>query len=84
MNQSFPEALAAFQKVLDKYPQSRKVPDALLKVGFCDYELKKFQAAKDVLAAGPDDVRGYRGGPSGAAASGEDGGREAMRSAERH
>jgi tol-pal system protein YbgF len=49
VNRSFPEALAAFQKVLDKYPQSRKVPDALLKVGFCDYELKKFQAAKDVL-----------------------------------
>ena len=49
VNRSFPEALAAFQKVLDKYPQSRKVPDALLKVGFCDYELKQYQAAKDVL-----------------------------------
>jgi tol-pal system protein YbgF len=49
VNRSFPEALAAFQKVIDKYPQSRKVPDALLKVGFCDYELKQFKAAKDVL-----------------------------------
>lgn len=49
VNRSFPEALAAFQKVVDKYPQSRKVPDALLKVGYCDYELKQYQAAKDVL-----------------------------------
>jgi tol-pal system protein YbgF len=49
VSRSFPEALAAFQKVIDKYPQSRKVPDALLKVGFCDYELKQFKAAKDVL-----------------------------------
>jgi len=49
VTRSFPEALAAFQKVLDKYPQSRKVPDALLKVGYCDYELKQYQAAKDVL-----------------------------------
>jgi tol-pal system protein YbgF len=49
VNKAFPEALAAFQRVVDKYPQSRKVPDALLKVGYCDYELKQYQAAKDVL-----------------------------------
>jgi TolA-binding protein len=34
---------------VSRYPQSRKVPDALLKVGYCDYELKQYQAAKDVL-----------------------------------
>jgi len=36
--------------VASKYPQSRKVPDALLKVGYCDYELKELQAAHDTLA----------------------------------
>ena len=35
VNKSFPEAQAAFQRVVDKYPQSRKRPDALLKIGFC-------------------------------------------------
>ena len=52
VNKSFPEALAAFQRVVDKYPQSRKLPDALLKIGYCDYELKQWQAAKDALIAG--------------------------------
>jgi len=50
VNKDFTGALAAFQLVVDKYPQSRKVPDAMLKVGYCDYELKQWQAAKDVLS----------------------------------
>jgi len=50
VNKSFPEALAAFQKVVDNYPQSRKLADALLKIGFCDYELKQFSAARATLA----------------------------------
>jgi tol-pal system protein YbgF len=50
VNRDFTDALAAFQLVIDKYPQSRKVPDAMLKVGYCDYELKQSQAAKDVLS----------------------------------
>jgi tol-pal system protein YbgF len=50
VNKDFPNALASFQRVVDKYTQSRKVPDALLKVGYCDYELKQWQAAKDVLS----------------------------------
>jgi len=36
--------------VVDKYPQSRKRPDALLKIGYCQYELKDFTSAKDTLA----------------------------------
>ena len=32
VNHDYTNALAAFQRVVDKYPQSRKVPDALLKV----------------------------------------------------
>jgi TolA-binding protein len=36
--------------VVDKYPQSRKLPDALLKIGYCNYELKRWEAAKDALS----------------------------------
>jgi len=43
------DALTAFQAVIEKYPQSRKTPDALLKIGYCDYELKQFDRAKQVL-----------------------------------
>jgi len=50
VNKAFPEALGAFQKAVDKYPQSRKLPDALLKIGYCDYELKQWELAKEVLA----------------------------------
>lgn len=50
VNRAFPEALAAFQKAVDKYPQSRKLPDAMLKIGYCDYELKQWEAAKEVLS----------------------------------
>lgn len=35
----------AFQKVLDRYPQSAKAADALLKIGYCQYELKQWDAA---------------------------------------
>ena len=49
MNRNFPTALEAFQRVVDKYPQSRKVPDALLKVGYCQYELKQWDQARKAL-----------------------------------
>src|ERR1700688_1096437 len=50
VNKSFPEAQTAFQRVVDKYPQSRKRPDALLKIGYCQYELKQWDAAKATLS----------------------------------
>jgi tol-pal system protein YbgF len=50
VNRSFPEAQNAFQRVVDKYPQSRKRPDALLKIGYCQYELKQWDAAKTTLS----------------------------------
>ena len=78
VNKSFPDALAAFQRVADKYPQSRKLPDALLKVGYCDYELKQWQAAKDVLSQVVATLSGYARRTPGAAAPREDGGREAL------
>jgi len=46
VNKSFPEAQASFQRVVDRYPQSRKRPDALLKIGFCQYEAKQWDLAK--------------------------------------
>jgi tol-pal system protein YbgF len=50
VTQAFSEALPAFQVVIDKYPRSSKVADALLKMGYCNYELKRWDAAKTSLA----------------------------------
>ena len=49
VQRQFAEALPEFQKVLDVYPQSAKLPDALLKVGYCNYELKQWDAARAAL-----------------------------------
>lgn len=46
----FEQALKQFTVVVDDYPRSRKVPDALLKMGFCNYELKRWNDAKTSLA----------------------------------
>ena len=42
----FQPALGEFQKVMDQYPQSAKLPDALLKVGYCQAELGNRDAAR--------------------------------------
>ncbi|MYF68729.1 MAG: tol-pal system protein YbgF, partial [Proteobacteria bacterium] len=42
-------ALPAFQLVVDEYPGSSKLPDALLKIGFCNYELQQWGAAREAL-----------------------------------
>lgn len=44
-------ALEAFQQLLGRFPQSEKAPDAMLKVGYCQYELKQVDAARATLAA---------------------------------
>jgi len=49
VNREFPAALQAFQAVADRYGQSRKLPDALLKVGYCDDQLHRPQEARRVL-----------------------------------
>lgn len=49
VSQSYDKALPEFSVVVDKYPQSRKIPDALLKIGYCNYELKRFDAARKAL-----------------------------------
>jgi tol-pal system protein YbgF len=43
------EALPAFRKVIESYPQSAKLPDALLKVGYCQDELGDRAAARTSL-----------------------------------
>ena len=35
----FRQALAEFQRVVDVYPQSREVPDALVRIGLCSRAL---------------------------------------------
>jgi tol-pal system protein YbgF len=51
VNREFETALAAFQVVIENHPNSRKVPDALLKAGFCEYELQRWADARRSLEA---------------------------------
>ena len=44
------EALAQFSIVINQYSDSRKVPDALLKMGYCNYELERWNDARAALA----------------------------------
>ena len=49
VTQMFSEALAEFDVVITEFPRSRKVPDALLKMGYCSYELQDWAAAREAL-----------------------------------
>ena len=51
VTQEYKQALPEFQKVLERYPDSRKIPDALLKIGYCNYELKRRADAEKALSA---------------------------------
>lgn len=50
VTQAFERALGEFEVVINQFPQSRKVPDALLKMGYCNYELKRWSAARTALS----------------------------------
>ena len=50
VSQRFDEALPIFNTVISDFPASRKVPDALLKIGYCNYELQRWDAAETALA----------------------------------
>ncbi|MDP6674906.1 MAG: tol-pal system protein YbgF [Gammaproteobacteria bacterium] len=50
VSQDYQTALPAFQLVLDRYPDSRKTPDALLKIGYCNYELGLSADAQKALS----------------------------------
>ncbi len=49
VQRQFTTALPTFQAVVDSYPDSSKRPDALLKFGFCHYELQQWDAARAAL-----------------------------------
>jgi tol-pal system protein YbgF len=49
VQRSFTTALPEFQKVIDNYPQSAKMPDALLKIGYCQHELGDLDSARATL-----------------------------------
>ncbi len=51
VTQAYDQALAEFKLVLKQYPDSRKIPDALLKIGYCNYELGQREDAKKSLLA---------------------------------
>ena len=45
----FDDALKQFQVVIKQHADSRKVPDALLKMGYCNYELERWTDARAAL-----------------------------------
>jgi len=45
----YPLAVEEFQKVIASYPDSSKVPDAMLKIGYTFYELKSWDQARQTL-----------------------------------
>ena len=49
VQRQFTAALPTFQVVVDEYPDSTKLSDALLKIGFCNYELQQWGPAREAL-----------------------------------
>lgn len=50
VTKEYSKALGGFQEVINSYPASRKIPDAWLKVGYCNYELKQWPEAREALS----------------------------------
>jgi tol-pal system protein YbgF len=46
---NYTQALRDFQVVIDDHPRSSKVPDALLKMGLCNYSLQRWDEARLTL-----------------------------------
>ena len=49
VQKDFDGALRGFQTVIADYPASRKIADAWLKVGYCNYELERWPEARQAL-----------------------------------
>ena len=49
VTQNFDIAEEAFRTLLTSFPASQKAPDALLKIGYCQYELRKWSEAETTL-----------------------------------
>jgi tol-pal system protein YbgF len=45
----YPAAVREFRRVIEKYPQGNKVPDALLKLGFCHLAIGSEQTGRQTL-----------------------------------
>jgi tol-pal system protein YbgF len=45
----YPQAVREFRRVIEKYPQGNKVPDALLKVGFCHLAIGSVEVGRQTL-----------------------------------
>lgn len=61
-NRSFDEAIESFLQVIDFFPSSRKVADARLKVGFAQFESKRYKEARATLIAVRDAYPGRSAG----------------------
>ncbi|HPH68607.1 MAG TPA: tol-pal system protein YbgF [Kofleriaceae bacterium] len=46
----YPHAVAEFRTTVEKFPQGNKVPDAMLKVGYCYYAMGQAEKGDTVLA----------------------------------
>jgi tol-pal system protein YbgF len=49
VTRDFELGIVEFEKVFNKYPNSKKVPDAMLRLGYTYYELEQFSQAKTIL-----------------------------------
>ncbi len=49
VTQNYRVALETFDTLLARFPANQKAPDALLKTGYCQYELKQWDAAERTL-----------------------------------
>jgi TolA-binding protein len=49
VNREYPNAIAAFQTVTTQYPDSRKAPDAMVKIGFTQAALGRNGDARVTL-----------------------------------
>ncbi|MCG6891212.1 MAG: tol-pal system protein YbgF [Gammaproteobacteria bacterium] len=49
VTRNFEQGIVEFEKVLNGFPGSNKVPDAMLKLGYTFYELKQFPQSKAIL-----------------------------------
>jgi TolA-binding protein len=45
----FSQAIKDYQKLIDKYPKSPKLAEAMLKIGYSQYELKNYKQAESTL-----------------------------------
>jgi tol-pal system protein YbgF len=54
VGKDFSGALREFRTLVEKYPESGKLQDAWLKIGYCHYELKSWKDARDALKRAVD------------------------------